>query len=129
MTLGDGRRRFCDFTKIRDVSAALQDHSALRRDNVSDNSISKTAENSNAQKNFSLKNVGTDKAEQRRRQGAGSRGAKHTPFAAEATAAGYEDVALKVTGFQGNKHVLERVITANPLWLASRCGQVERETV
>ncbi len=29
------------------------------------------------------------------------RGAKHTPFAAEATAAGYEDVPVKVTGFQG----------------------------
>ena len=30
-----------------------------------------------------------------------AKGVKHTPFAAEATAAGYEDVALKVTGFQG----------------------------
>ena len=36
MILGDGRRRFHDFTKIRDVSAALQDRNALRRDNVSD---------------------------------------------------------------------------------------------
>lgn len=66
MILGDGRRRFHDFTKIRDVSAALQDRNALRRDNVSDNSISKTAENSNAQKNFSLKNVDTDMTEMQR---------------------------------------------------------------
>ena len=57
------------------------------------------------------------------------RGAKHTPFAAEETVARYEDVPVRITGFQGNKHVLERVIMANPLWLASRCGQVERETV
>ena len=66
MILGDGRRRFHDFTKIRDVSAALQDRNALRRDNVSDNSISKTAENSNTQKNFSLKNVDTDMTEMQR---------------------------------------------------------------
>lgn len=30
-----------------------------------------------------------------------AKGVKHTPFAAEATAAGYEDVPVKVTGFQG----------------------------
>lgn len=66
MILGDGRRRFHDFTKIRDVSAALQDRNALRRDNVSDNSISKTAENSNTNKNFSLKNVDTDMTEMQR---------------------------------------------------------------
>lgn len=30
-----------------------------------------------------------------------AKGVKHTPFAAEATAAGYEDVSVKVTGFQG----------------------------
>ena len=66
MILGDGRRRFHDFTKIRDVSAALQDCNALRRDNVSDNSISKTAENSNTNKNFSLKNVDTDMTEMQR---------------------------------------------------------------
>lgn len=66
MILGDGRRRFHDFTKIRDVSAALQDRNALRRDNVSDNSISKTAKNSNTQKNFSLKNVDTDMTEMQR---------------------------------------------------------------
>lgn len=35
------------------------------------------------------------------RQAEDAKGVKHTPFAAEATAAGYEDVALKVTGFQG----------------------------
>ncbi len=66
MILGDGRRRFHDFTKIRDVSAALQDRNALRRDDVSDNSISKTAENSNTNKNFSLKNVDTDMTETQR---------------------------------------------------------------
>lgn len=66
MILGDGRRRFHDFTKIRDVSAALQDRNALRRDDVSDNSISKTAENSNTNKNFSLKNVDTDMTEMQR---------------------------------------------------------------
>ena len=68
MILGDGRRRFHDFTKIRDVSAALQDRNALRRDNVSDNSISKTAENSNTNKNFSLKNVDTDMTETQREE-------------------------------------------------------------
>lgn len=68
MILGDGRRRFHDFTKIRDVSAALQDRNALRRDNVSDNSISKTAENSNTNKNFSLKNVDTDTTEMQREE-------------------------------------------------------------
>ena len=68
MILGDGRRRFHDFTKIRDVSAALQDRNALRRDNVSDNSISKTAENSNTNKNFSLKNVDTDMTEMQREE-------------------------------------------------------------
>lgn len=30
-----------------------------------------------------------------------AKGVRHTPFAAEATAAGYEDVPVKVTGFQG----------------------------
>ena len=34
-------------------------------------------------------------------QAEAAKGVKHTPFAAEATAAGYEDVPVKVTGFQG----------------------------
>ena len=47
-----------------------------------------------------MKNVGTDAAAQRMTLENG-RGAAHAPFAAEATAAGYEDVPVKVTGFRG----------------------------
>ena len=83
------------------VIKARSARTALTEAGVDANTAQAAAERISGLRSDTASEQAVRAAVEQMQQAEDAKGVKHTPFAAEATAAGYEDVPVKVTGFQG----------------------------